>query len=97
METGWARLISPLLAKTHGYSKSRVKGETLVLRLLQRRVGKLPEGVRGCIQTLSLEQYLCQNKSLQKFWQNRTKLPIHKRSAYKVGWTLRTFTLRTIR
>jgi hypothetical protein len=42
-------------------------------------------------------QYLCQNKSLQKFWQKLAKLPIHKPSAYKVAWTVRTFILWAIR
>ena len=36
-----------------GYERGQ---QELVLRLLQRRVGELPQEVRGDIQTLSLEQ-----------------------------------------
>jgi predicted transposase YdaD len=40
-----------------GYERGKQEGEqTLILRQLQRRVGELPQEVRGDIQTLSLEQ-----------------------------------------
>lgn len=40
-----------------GYERGKQEqGQALILRQLQRRVGELPEEVRGQIQTLSLEQ-----------------------------------------
>ncbi|MFN6519493.1 MAG: DUF4351 domain-containing protein [Nostoc sp. CreGUA01] len=43
------------------------QGQTLVLRLLQRRVGGLPEEVRGRIQALSLEQLEALGEALLDF------------------------------
>lgn len=43
------------------------QGQTLVLRLLQRRVGELPQEVREGIQTLSLEQLESLGEALLDF------------------------------
>jgi predicted transposase YdaD len=43
------------------------QGQTLVLRQLQRRIGELPQEVRGRIQTLSLEQLEALGEALLYF------------------------------
>ncbi|WP_414562391.1 MULTISPECIES: DUF4351 domain-containing protein [unclassified Anabaena] len=51
-----------------GYERGKQEGEqTLVLRLLQRRVGELPQEVREQIQTLSLEQLEALGEALLDF------------------------------
>lgn len=51
-----------------GYERGREEGEqTLVLRLLQKRVGELPEKVRERIQTLSLNQLEALGEALLDF------------------------------
>ncbi|MBW4570448.1 MAG: DUF4351 domain-containing protein [Tolypothrix carrinoi HA7290-LM1] len=51
-----------------GYERGKQEGEqTLVLRLLQRRVGELPQDVREHIQTLSLEQLEALGEALLDF------------------------------
>lgn len=51
-----------------GYERGREEGEqTLVLRLLQKRVGELPEKVRERIQTLSLDQLEALGEALLDF------------------------------
>ncbi len=55
-----------------GYERGKEEGkqegeQNLVLRQLQRRVGELPEEVRGRIQTLSLEQLEALGEALLDF------------------------------
>ncbi|MUL36497.1 DUF4351 domain-containing protein [Gloeocapsopsis dulcis] len=55
-----------------GYERGKEEGkqegeQTLVLRLLQRRVGELPQEVRGQIQTLSVEQLEALGEALLDF------------------------------
>ena len=51
-----------------GYERGKQEqGQTLVLRLLQKRVGELPQEVRGQIQTLSLEQLEALGEALLDF------------------------------
>jgi hypothetical protein len=51
-----------------GYERGKQEqGQTLILRLLQRRVGELSEEVRGDIQTLSLEQLEALGEALLDF------------------------------
>ncbi|MEH2368933.1 DUF4351 domain-containing protein [Nostoc sp.] len=51
-----------------GYERGKQEqGQTLVLRQLQKRVGELPQEVRGQIQTLSLEQLEALGEALLDF------------------------------
>ncbi len=51
-----------------GYERGKQEqGQTLVLRLLQKRVGELPQEVRGRIQTLSLKQLEALGEALLDF------------------------------
>lgn len=51
-----------------GYERGKQEGEqNLVLRQLQRRVGELPQEVRGRVQTLSLEQLEALGEALLDF------------------------------
>lgn len=55
-----------------GYERGKEEGkqegeQTLVLRLLQRRVGELPQEVRGQIQSLSVEQLEALGEALLDF------------------------------
>ncbi|MEH1874247.1 DUF4351 domain-containing protein [Nostoc sp.] len=51
-----------------GYERGKQEqGQTLVLRQLQKRVGELPQEVRGRIQTLSLEQLEALGEALLDF------------------------------
>ncbi|MCC5643944.1 DUF4351 domain-containing protein [Nostoc sp. CHAB 5824] len=51
-----------------GYERGKQEqGQTLVLRLLQKRVGELPQEVRGRIETLSLEQLEALGEALLDF------------------------------